>query len=415
MDTIRCQTVIVGGGLVGSSLAMNLARQGHQDIVVLDLDMAGGLSSSELNAGGVRATWHHPVNASLARVSIDYFEGVRDEIGFLQRGYFWMYNKAEWLKASARLKANSNLKSLGIEYISPAEISKRHPFIDRTEDLGGATFSPKDGLINPNLLKLHYREQARNGGVKFLDRHWVYAVENLDGDEKNLQAWLFPQGLNEDAVKEILVFADGASFQERALGLGAKILNIKARNVVNCSGPWAKRFARAIGQDSPCYAVRRQVCFFESRDVSLHEQGMFVDSSGVYFHAEGDSILSGFATPGETPGYNYEYDGESFFNDYIWSALYNRSSKLENLKHVTGWAGLYEVSPDHSAVIGAVKPFRGIYEAHSFSGRGAMQSYAAGLALAELMIHGKSSSVKIDGLDGGRFTRGERVTEDLLI
>ncbi len=395
---------------------MHVARlQPGRSVRVVDLDLAGTLSSSELNAGGVRVTWNHPLNAALSRMSIDYYETVAGEIGFLQRGYFWMHDKAHWGAARDSLQKNAALKGAAIDYLSPAEITQRFPFFDKTSDLGGATFSHKDGLLNANLLKSHYRKQAKAAGAVFQDRTWVHAARGAHSGPVEVKAWVFPAEMSEDDIRTELTARNEAEGDGLAHTLGAREETLRAKVLVNCSGPWARRFASLMGLECPCFPLRRQVSLFSCREVDLRQYGMFVDSSGVYFHPEGNDILGGFATPEETPGYNLNYDGEEFFNERIWAALFERSTKFENLKHLTGWAGLYEVSPDKSAVVGRVAPFDQVYEAHSFSGRGAMQSYAAGLALAELIAKGRFETLDLTGMDGGRFARGESVDEGLLI
>ncbi|MBI2604881.1 MAG: FAD-binding oxidoreductase [Deltaproteobacteria bacterium] len=405
--------VIVGAGLIGSSVAMNLARLSKRAVTVLDLDLEGSFSSSELNAGGVRAIWNQPLNAALARHSIAYYETVRDEIGFRQRGYFWMHSRANWEQARKRLASNPHLADLGIEYLTPDEIRKRYGFIDRVDDLGGATFSPKDGLLNPNLLKLHYRAAAREAGVEFVDRSWVRKVRAQEDGSLELDVNVFPSSLSEDEVKSVLVSESEAS---SISSLGTHVM--RARSLVHCTGAWARRFAEGLGKTSPCKAIKRQMSLFECRDVDLTACGMFVDSSGVYFHPEAKYILAGFATPEQAHGYDFEYGGEEFFQNRIWPRLAERSSKFANLKHVTGMAGLYEVSPDMSAVIGRVPGLDRVFEAHSFSGRGAMQSYAAGLALAELIHFGAYRTLEVSALSGTRFEAADRskwVPEGLLI
>ena len=132
---------------------MGLAERGLR-VAVVDIDLSGRLSSSEKNAGGVRATWWQPVNVALCRQSIRYYETIRDEIGFRQKGYLWLYDDATWLEACSHLEMQ---RSLGhqIETLTPSEVSRRVPEIDRLDGIAGATFSPADGLINPNLLKEH--------------------------------------------------------------------------------------------------------------------------------------------------------------------------------------------------------------------------------------------------------------------
>ena len=120
--------------------------------------------------------------------------------------------------------------------------------------------------------------------------------------------------------------------------------------------------------------MRRQICLFDSRDLDLSPYGMIVEPSGVYFHPEGTHALAGYADPSDSPGYNYQSDGETFFLEKIWPPLFGISSSFERLKYVTGWAGLYDVSPDESTV-GRVKTGKpeaqgNVFEAHSFQDMG---------------------------------------------
>ena len=140
---------------------------------------------------------------------------------------------------------------------------------------------------------------------------------------------------------------------------------------------------------------------------------MIVDTSGVYFHNEGTHILAGYSPPDTPPGHHFDYDGEPFFIDEIWPRMYARMSCCERMRHVSGWAGLYEVSPDRSAIIGRAAPR--IFEAHSFSGRGVMQSYGAGQALAELIAHGEYGEFDAQALTRERFERNQLVCEELHI
>lgn len=403
---LQSDIVIVGAGLLGSSVAMHLAQRGAKSVLVVDLDLEGVFSSSELNAGGVRATWNNPVNAAISKVSIDYYASVASEVGFRQKGYFWMYSEQEWQQAREALRSNLNLKDMGIEYLKPSEITQRFAFIDKTADLGGATFSPRDGLLNANLLKQHYRERAKAQGVRFANRIWVHHVEFPAGKNIELNAWQWPDHLEQEELKRILTSKDVS---------GAKAIKIQAGVLINCSGAWARRFAACMGTECMSSAIRRQVSLFECKGVDLTPYGMFVDPTGVYFHPEANYILGGYATPNEPPGYNFEYEGEQFFEQYIWPGLYNRSTKFENLKHLTGWAGLYEVSPDKSGIVGLVPGFKNVYEAHSFSGRGAMQSYGAGLGLSALILKGKYQELDLSELSGSRFAQGQSVRESMLI
>jgi glycine/D-amino acid oxidase-like deaminating enzyme len=163
----RYDVILIGGGIIGSAAAMGLAERGLR-VAVADADLSGRLSSSEKNAGGVRATWWQPVNIQLCRKSIRYYESIRDEVGFRQKGYLWLYDAETWPKAQSHLELQ---RSLGhrIEELTARQVNERVPEIDRLEGIAGATFSPEDGLINPNLLKEHYRRRSIELGTEYFD------------------------------------------------------------------------------------------------------------------------------------------------------------------------------------------------------------------------------------------------------
>jgi sarcosine oxidase subunit beta len=403
----KATVLIIGGGVIGSALAMHLARLGVSGVRVVDPDLEGPLSSSELNAGGVRATMEHPLNIALSKRSIEYFETVADEVGFRACGYLWLRSPGA-MEAAERSARRQLAAGWPVETLGPEEIRSRWGFLDRLDGVVGAHFGRRDGLINPNLLKLHFRAEARKAGAVFDDRTWVRGcVRAGAGLEVQCSRWAAEDPQGEELRRAGLLAEHGPA----APGADNSInLVYDADRVVNCAGPWAPRVAEALGYFCPSQPLRRMIALFESREVDLSPYGMIVDTSGVYFHPEATFGLAGVATP-ERPGIDFSYPGESFFEEWIWPALYERSSGFERLRHRTGWAGLYEVSPDHSAIVGPVASAQTgssgfserIFEAHSFSGHGVMQSYAVGLALAERIVLGRYESCDLGPLAGSRF------------
>jgi glycine/D-amino acid oxidase-like deaminating enzyme len=192
-----------------------------------------------------------------------------------------------------------------------------------------------------------------------------------------------------------------------------RLIELRADAVVITAGAWSDNVQRLFGLKNYSEAVRRQICIVDNRATNLADYGMIVDTSGLYFHHEGTHILAGYSPPETPPGHHFEYEGEKFFEEEIWPRMYVRMSCCERLRHVTGWAGLYELSPDRSAIIGRAKPR--VYEAHSFSGRGAMESYGAGQAIAELIATGSYDEFDASGLERSRFENGELLQEELYI
>jgi FAD-dependent oxidoreductase domain-containing protein 1 len=402
-------TLIVGAGLLGSSTAYHLAKMGAKNIAVIDADLAGRLSSSELNAGGARATWDQSINVQLSKVSIDFLKAHPEKTGFRSVGYLWMFQPQQWQGALQRVKFLQEKHGIELDVLDVPRLKAKTPFIDKTDDLAGATFSPQDGLFNPNLLKNYFREEAKNLGVTFLEGHRVRAVHFPKADHVEVECELLPPK-NEGELKDF--YESDPSKSQQSSG-ERKIVSGKV--IANCAGPWAARIAQMIGYQSPVYAIRRQVSIFDVRDFDMSEYGMMVDPTGVYFHPEATNILGGYADHSEQKGWNLNYDGESFFQEKIWMPLFDRSTKFEQLKHLTGWGGLYEMTPDKNAILGKVEGSQNVYENHGYSGRGAMQSYAAGRGLAELMRFGKFQTLDLSAMNGSRFRTGELIPEGLHI
>lgn len=396
-------TVIIGAGLAGSAVAMHLAEMGHDDVLVIDPDLAGGRSSSELNAGGVRATWWQPVNVELCAATIDFLGAHRDEFDFRERGYLWLHGPERWAAAVGHVEMQ-NRHGREVELLSPAEVAQRWPVIDGLEGVAGATFSPRDGLVSPNAVREHYRARARAAGVRFADRRMLVGVRRAGSRIAALE----------------IARLDDAEAAGRALeGAPADgpVEVVACGRVVNAAGPWAAPVAELMGSPVPCRAVPRQLCVVACRDVDLSAHGMIVDTTDVYFHHEaGDLVLAGYSPPGDPPSYRFDYEGAAFFEREIWPRLAARISGFDRAGHVRGWTGLYELSPDHSALLGAVGGLEDAYEIHSFSGRGVMQSHSAALSLAELITTGAyRTHPSATALSGRRFAAGALQPEELHI
>jgi sarcosine oxidase subunit beta len=421
---MKTNVLIAGGGIIGSAVAWALAVRGVSDVTVVDLDLTGLYASSELNAGGARATWWQPVNVETCAATLEFFREHADAFSFRERGYLWLYgDPVLFERAKAKIELQNDF-GLGVEVLSPSDVVERFPALDPDPArLVGATFSPRDGLVNPNAVRQWFRREAESLGVRFLNRHYVTGVSTArQPGSKRRVSWVDVTEIagrdptdREGSIRDILtthvVPPDRAAAQER----------IECDVIVNCLGAWSPVFSAKVGVSDVTEPTRRQICMVsvqleDARRVrELLSLGMVVDPSDLYFHPEGNDILAGYSIPEEAPGFDFNYDGDAFFMEHIWPRLAQCSSVFERCKHVRGWSGLYAVTPDRSGITGPVGGFTNLFEAHSFTGRGVMQSYGIATALAKWIDLGNPSPA-IAALSRDRFSdRTKWLVEDLHI
>src|SRR5579885_2266159 len=236
----KAGTLVIGAGVLGSSVAWHLARLGERDVRVIDFDLEGSLSSSELNAGGVRASFAQPANIAMSKLSIEYFASVAADVGYRACGYLWLHGP-EKLKGALASRERQLALGWPSEVWDVAELRRRVPFIDKTDGIAGAVFAPRDGLVNPNLLKNHYRKKAMELGVAFSDRMLLSGAEYPAGGVR-LEASVFPRVLAPEDKVEIL----SGNFSRFNPGK----TRFEAERVINCAGAWAASVARVLGY--PC-------------------------------------------------------------------------------------------------------------------------------------------------------------------
>lgn len=426
--TEHVDVLIVGAGVIGTSIAWALADRGVTGIVVIDLDLAGVYASSELNAGGVRATWWQPVNIETCRATLDFFRDHAADFGFRDRGYLWLYSDRELFAKALEKRRLQNEFGLAVEMLSLPELMERFPLLDRgLDEIVGATFSPRDALVNPNAVRAWYRSEAEKLGVVFRNRRYLTGavsqrVSGVGGSRRRVHAVDVIEvergeiADSDGTIREILT--------SHRVPVSAQVAEarISCDVIVNCLGAWSPIFSSKIGLSVVTEAVRRQICLVDvhrediAPGVSFDDLGMIVDASGLYFHPEGSHILAGFSIPDEAPGFDFGYDGDEFFENQIWPRLAHRSSSFERCAHVRGWAGLYAVTPDRSGIAGKVAGFDNLFEAHSFTGRGVMQSYAVGREMAALIADGRFDACDLSPLARERFDDPNRwVREELHI
>ena len=390
-STTTFDVVIIGGGIVGSSIAYHLANDGlNGRIAVFEKDPTYEFSSTTLSAGGVREQFSAEVNIRISQYSIDFYEkfdevmaanGEKAHAGFRQRGYLFLGNEKNWplIKSHFQLQ-----KSLGakVELLSMEETLKRIPHLD-PEGLVGASFGRRDGYLDPYGTLQGFIKKARSLGVNY-----VY-----------------------DEIADIL--KEGTRVTGVVTRKGERY---SAGIIVNAAGPWAAEVGRMAGVNLPVDAVRRMIFVFQPSEIFDYDLPLVIDVSGLYFrHETGKVIMTGMSILDEPPGFNFKVDN-SFFNQTMWPILADRIPVFDRLKLIKGWAGLYEINRlDSNALLGAHPELEGFYMAIGFSGHGFQQAPAVGKAISELIRLGRYETMDVSPLHYNRTFTGRLVIEEEVV
>lgn len=392
--TETADVVIIGSGIVGSSVAYHLAEQGCTNVLVIEREAHQGKGSTGKSMGGVRAQFSTAVNIQMSRYSIDFFSRFDEVVGhpadYRAHGYLFCATNERHLEY---LKANrERQRSLGVdnvELVTASDILKFVPQL-RVDDIIGGTYCPTDGFVDPHSVMMGFMLKARERGVRlWLDTEVV--------------------GIQTESPKR--------DFSPRRItGVVTSKGIVSTRTVVNAAGPWAATVARMAGAELPIEPLRRQLVPTEPFTQLPQRFPMVIDmSTGFHFRREGKGILLAWNDPDETPGFKTEFDPG--FIEKILTRAADRVPCLIDAEVNTrrAWAGLYEMTPDHHAIIGPAPDVAGLFFANGFSGHGVMHSPASGRITADLVLQGKSDLIDANLLSVERFAEGRLLEETAIL
>jgi sarcosine oxidase subunit beta len=384
----RASVVVIGGGVIGASIAYHLALTGLRDVVVVDRASGPGAGSTGKATGGYRAQFATPINVRLSLFARDKLIRFREETGvdsgYQPVGYLWLTGsdrQLELLRESQRMQHEEGLfeaVELGL-----GEIAEVNPAIS-LDHVAGAAFCPTDGYIRPLDILRGYIEAAERLGVRFL---WDEEITGASRDSS-------------DRITQVTSAGNAYS----------------ADNYVNAAGPWAATIAALAEVVVPVVPLRRQVALTvptEALPASM-PMTLFMEDD-FHMRVRDGRVMLCWPSP-EAPGEPAELHADSSWIDVVASKGRDRAPGLANveIERAMCYAGLYEVSPDDHAIIGRSVECENFWLANGSSGHGVMHSPAIGHIVADL-ICGRTPQVDVTQLRPSRFAEGAAIVSSELI
>ncbi|MFC7392903.1 NAD(P)/FAD-dependent oxidoreductase [Scopulibacillus cellulosilyticus] len=385
----KADIIIVGGGVMGSSVAYNLLKDGYEGkIILFEKDRLYEFSSTPRSAGGLRQLYTTAINIQISRYSLQVYQtfpedmavdGENAEIDFKKRGYLFLGTEGMIDSFKKQLKLQN-------AYGVPSELLDKMGLLDiipelNVEDLAGGLYCSEDGYLDPYSVMQGYVKKAKSLGAEYIYQEIDHLI------------------INNNKVNGVCS-ADGTEYH--------------APVVINCAGAWASFLSEKAGLPIPVVPLKRQIFQFNTETPLENKLPLTIDPTGVYFRHEGETLICGFSEDIE-PGIDFTWK-RSYFIEKLWPVLAERISNFERIKLEKGWAGLYSFNTkDQNAIIGEHPQCQGYYLACGFSGHGMQQAPAVGKGLSELIRKGRYETIDLSPLRVERFAENDLVIEGAIV
>ena len=376
------RTIVIGGGIIGASVAYHLARVGEQ-VLLLEREAFFGAESTAKCAGGIRAQFTTPVNIALSLRSIAAFERFEQEVGypadFRQVGYLFLATDDQHVAACHERARFQRDLGVPVQWLDRDAIRARCPELE-LGDVQGGNFCALDGIGDPHGVLNGYIRAARDLGV---------TIET----ETPVLGFLLEDG--------------------RVVGVETSRGERRGERVVIASGAWSGRLAATLGVEVPIEPVRRQIATTAPMPWISMDWPMMVDlGTGLYMHPESGGMLLGMANWKEPPGFVTQVD-EAFTSEIVMAGM-ERLPRLDEASIASSWAGLYEVTPDHHPILDRLPGHPDVWLAAGFSGHGFMHAPACGEVMAQL-VRGEQPVLDVSSLGLARFEAQSLPDEAMVI
>lgn len=386
----KYDVAIIGGGVIGSSIAYHLLQASPgMSVAVIEPDSTYEFASALKSSGGCRVQFTGTENIQMSLYSLERIKNFEHEmeskgrpapVDWVEGGYLFVVEPEHVaaLERNARIQEDHGCV---VKLLDPAGLQAHFPSIN-TDDLGMGVYTPHDGWCDPNGLLQGYRRKAIELGALYIKDRFVDAEAN------------------------------GGLARTITLESGTRI---EADSFVNAAGAWSGLVAERFDMALPIVPMRRFEHYF-TPGTPMERLPYVKDLSRLAFRSEGEGFSGGLVNGNEPRGFNFEVDHD-YWENVVWPAVAHRFPTLETAKCHRTWSGLYEVNElDGNAVIGRWNSnLTNLYTCAGFSGHGMMHAPAAGRGIAELMLKGSYQTIDMTRLGYERVERNEPYAEEGIL
>lgn len=386
--TASADVVIVGGGIVGASVAYHLRADGFTGrVLVVDRDLTHMRAATAASMGGVRTQYCVASNLAMARYGLEFFAGFDETLAgswgrprshFRRAGYLMLAHGSNEVAMRRRCAAQQAI-GVGVEWLAPEVIRQEVPAL-AVDGVAGALWTREDGYVNPGGALQGFIERSRELGA-------VWRQDEVVG-----------------------LRLDGAHATVRLRDAGP----LSTAVVVVAAGAWSDEVTRLAGVDLPVRPLRRQACLVQLGTPPPAPMPMILDRDNpINFRSDtetADHLFVSRQLHDEPPGFRFDWDVESFAA-HIAPRLRRYLPGCGEPRLQRGWAGHYDVSPDENPILGPHPEHPSLMIAAGFSGHGLMLAPAAGRITSELIRLGRAETLEARLYRLGRFAEGEPIVD----
>jgi FAD-dependent oxidoreductase domain-containing protein 1 len=385
-ETTTFDVIMAGGGVMGCATAYYLLQADPtMKVAIVEMDPDYKRNSTVLSDGNIRLQFNIKENILMSLYGLERMKTFSEDmavgdwqpqIDFRQQGNLFLVNEENVANAQAGLALQQSLNG-EVSWLEPAAVSARFPLYDETKVAGG-TFGRRDGTMDPQAVLLGFKRKAVALGATYIHAE-VAEVLHSAGEVSGVR------------------LTDGR--------------RVAAKYVVNSAGAWGTKLARTAGIELPVEPVMRQVFVLETAVSPQEIYPLTVFPTGLYLIQEhGNKFMCGKSLDNDPVSFDFSWNHRQFM-EYLWPELVEYVPAFDQLKVLSGWAGLYDVNRfDGNVILGEWPGLAGFLLVNGFSGHGFQQCHAIGRYLAET-IRGVPPSLDLSIFSPRRIVENKPVYE----